>query len=116
MGKNSVDRNPASKNLISHLDSDYNSDYNSDYREAILKTQRLIARAERRLPFKCQCLVVAIVAHRLLKSMGVPSQLYLGVAKGHLTLKAHAWVQVGEAPVVGVSQGVPLHTVVQVFE
>ena len=83
--------------------------------DAILKVQRWISKAQRWLPFRCQCLVLAIVARKALAQLGVPCELYLGVAKGRLRLKAHAWVKVGEVPVVGVFENGPHYTVVQIF-
>ena len=61
-----------------------------------------VSRADRLLPFHCQCFVLAIAAQRLLLKHKVPTTLYLGVAKDPIkTLKAHAWVRSGTMMVTG---------------
>ena len=54
--------------------------------------------------WECACLVQAIAAQLMLKRRGIPSTLYLGVAKNdEQNLIAHAWVRSGRAILTGAS-------------
>jgi hypothetical protein len=101
--------------ILNFTGENENPQLHSSYSDAVRKTQIWIARAQRVLPFKCQCLVLAIAARKSLARLGVPCVLYLGVSKGNLKLLAHAWVCVGDLPVVGVYENGPHYTVVQKF-
>jgi hypothetical protein len=61
-----------------------------------------LATASRHLPWECKCLVQALAGKAMLKRRGVPSTLYLGLAKaGEAQLKAHAWLRCGERILTG---------------
>ncbi|MDS4042511.1 MAG: lasso peptide biosynthesis B2 protein [Candidatus Competibacter sp.] len=63
-----------------------------------------IAAAARRTPWQSNCLAQAIAATALLRRRGIPSTLYLGVAKSAdqpERLTAHAWVRCGDRNVTG---------------
>lgn len=50
----------------------------------------------RRTPWESACLAQAIVANWLLRRRGIPSTLYLGMAKGNCgEWQAHAWLRCG---------------------
>ncbi len=69
----------------------------------------------RNMPWQSKCLDQAIAAHQMLRRRGVPSTLYLGVAKeGDSALSAHAWVRCGRLLVVG-GEGRHRYTVVNTF-
>jgi hypothetical protein len=59
-----------------------------------------IAAASRRAPWRCKCLEQAIAAKRMLRSRGVATTLYLGVAKQN-AIEAHAWLRCGTFFVCG---------------
>jgi hypothetical protein len=61
-----------------------------------------VATASRHLPWNCTCLVQAMAGKAMLKRRGVPSTLYLGVAKdGETRLQAHAWLRCGARILTG---------------
>jgi hypothetical protein len=61
-----------------------------------------VATASRHLPWDCLCLVQAMAGKAMLKRRGVPSTLYLGLAKaGEAQLQAHAWLRCGERILTG---------------
>ncbi|MES2033614.1 MAG: lasso peptide biosynthesis B2 protein [Pseudomonadota bacterium] len=70
---------------------------------------RLIARVKwaigagaRRSPWRAMCFEQGLAAQWMLRRRGVPATLYYGVAqRPEEGLKAHVWVRVGVAPVVG---------------
>lgn len=76
--------------------------------------KQAVGRADKCLPFHCQCLVMAICAGYLLKEQRVPYRLFLGVKKESQSLAAHAWVKVGEYFITGQSQ--EKYTTVKVFK
>lgn len=47
------------------------------------------------------CLPRAIAAHAMLRRRGIASKLCLGVARNGGELAAHAWVEVGDAKILG---------------
>jgi Transglutaminase-like superfamily len=56
----------------------------------------------RALPWECTCLVQALAGKGMLRRRGVPSTLYLGVARqGQTALTAHAWLQCGSEILTG---------------
>jgi hypothetical protein len=61
-----------------------------------------VATASRHLPWNCTCLAQAMAGKAMLKCRGVPSTLYLGVAKdGEARLQAHAWLRCGARILTG---------------
>jgi hypothetical protein len=63
---------------------------------------RLLARAQRRLPWKTTCLVAALAARAMLRRRGIDCVLRFGVrraADGRLA--AHAWLEAGGGIVCG---------------
>jgi len=74
-----------------------------------------VATASRRLPWDCLCLAQAMAGKAMLKRRGVPSTLYLGLAKdGEAQLQAHAWLRCGERILTG-QQGMAGFTVIATF-
>jgi hypothetical protein len=66
-------------------------------------------------PWQSACLAQAIAAKRLLQVRGVPSTLYMGLAKDEsATLQAHAWLRCGDFVVTG-GQARERYTVVATF-
>jgi hypothetical protein len=54
------------------------------------------------LPWECACLVQALAGKGMLHRRGLPSTLYLGVARqGQTALTAHAWLQCGSEILTG---------------
>ena len=47
------------------------------------------------------CLPRALAAHAMLRRRGIESRLCLGVARERGALSAHAWVEIGDAKIVG---------------
>jgi len=61
-----------------------------------------VATASRHLPWDCFCLAQALAAKAMLQRRGVPSTLYLGLAKGgEAQLQAHAWLRCGAQILTG---------------
>ncbi|ABQ25557.1 lasso peptide biosynthesis B2 protein [Geotalea uraniireducens] len=83
-------------------------------REVPLAVSRAIVRAAWRLPWDCKCLAQAMTGKAMLKRRGVPSTLYLGVAKDKEQLAAHAWLRCGDIILTG-GQGKERFTVVSSF-
>jgi Transglutaminase-like superfamily len=50
------------------------------------------------------CLPRALAAQAMLRRRGIASQLCLGVARENETLSAHAWLELGQAIIVGGDQ------------
>ena len=81
---------------------------------AILKgVSWAVDRAAHHLPFEVVCLPQAMAAKAMLRRRGIPSILYLGVAR-HEGMKAHAWLRVGDRVVTG-GAGLESYTVVSTF-
>jgi hypothetical protein len=68
--------------------------------DLIRRVRWAVAAASRRAPWRCKCLEQAITAKLILRSRGVPTTLYLGIAK-ETTLQAHAWLRCGSRIVTG---------------
>lgn len=76
---------------------------------------RAIIRAAWHLPWECKCLAQAMTGKAMLKRRGMPSTLYLGVAKDKGNqLCAHAWLRCGNIFLTG-EQGKERFTVVSSF-
>ena len=90
------------KNL-SHTLGDPNIDLsyqpNEQALSCIKKTSTVIQKIGPYLKFRC--FAQAIAAQRLLKKQNIPTQLYLGVYKKELNMKAHAWLKCGDLFVTG---------------
>lgn len=84
--------------------------------EAMRGVQWAVKSAARRVPWKAECLVQALVARSMLKRRGIDGTLYLGVAKDNSSrgLKAHAWIKCGDECVTG-GHGAEQFTVVSTF-
>jgi hypothetical protein len=66
----------------------------------------------RHLPGECKCLAQAVAAKMMLGRRGVPSTLYLGLAKDEQQkLRAHAWLRSGEVIVTGARERDKFHVV-----
>ena len=69
----------------------------------------------RHTPWQSACMAQAIAAKRLLQVRGVPSTLYMGLAKDESTsLQAHAWLRCGGFVVTG-REGRERYSVVATF-
>jgi len=80
-----------------------------------LTITRSVQRAARNLPWECQCLVQAVAGKAMLRRRGIPSTLYLGVAKDEEAhLCAHAWLRCGNVILTG-REGANRFTVVSTF-
>lgn len=74
-----------------------------------------VTTASRHLPWDRMCLVQAMAGKAMLKVRGLPSTLYLGLAKnGETQLQAHAWLRYGERILTG-WQGMGGYTVIANF-
>jgi hypothetical protein len=74
-----------------------------------------VATASRNLPWDCLCLAQAMAGKAMLKRRGIPSTLYLGLAKdGAAQSQGHAWLKCGEKILTG-QQGVEVFTVIATF-
>jgi len=74
-----------------------------------------VAAASRHLPWECKCLAQALAGKAMLKRRGLPSTLYLGLAKnGADGLQAHAWLRCGERILTG-RPGMAGFTVIATF-
>jgi hypothetical protein len=63
---------------------------------------RLVARAERRLPWQTTCLVAALAARAMLRRRGIASVLRFGLRRStDGRLDAHAWLEAGDGVVCG---------------
>jgi len=72
--------------------------------------------AGRYVPGGGNCLAQALTAHVLLRRLGHPSRLRLGVARGAARpFEAHAWIESGAAVPVGAT-GMTLYTPLPAFE
>ena len=72
--------------------------------------------AGRYVPRGGNCMAQALTAHVLLRRMGHPSRLRLGVARGAARpFEAHAWIESGAAVPVGAT-GMTLYTPLPAFE
>jgi hypothetical protein len=74
-----------------------------------------LATASRHLPWDCLCLAQALAGKAMLQRRGVPSTLYLGLAKdGESQLQAHAWLRCGARILTG-RPGMAGFTVIATF-
>jgi hypothetical protein len=84
-------------------------------REMALAISRALGQAARNLPWECKCLVQAMAGKAMLWRRGLPSTLYLGLAKDEKKqLCAHAWLRCGNIILTG-RQGNDRFTVVSAF-
>jgi Transglutaminase-like superfamily len=60
-----------------------------------------VAATSRYTPWESACLVQAVTAKLMLKRRGIPSTLYLGVAREGNRLTAHAWLRSGSFVLTG---------------
>lgn len=75
-----------------------------------------VSAAARHSPWTSGCVAQALTAHRMLARRGVPSTLYVGVARPEgEDVVAHAWVQCGQDVVVGGRSSRQRFTVVGTF-
>ena len=74
-----------------------------------------VAVMSRYLPWESKCLARALAAKMMLKCRGIPSTLYLGLARDRdKELRAHAWLRSGTVFLAG-SRGKNRFTVVSTF-
>lgn len=81
--------------------------------KAALPARIALNRAQKVLPFHCQCLVTAIAIQKLCAQLRLPTTLHLGVNKKDEQLNAHAWVCLGDKIIEG--QNGETYTTVKVF-
>ena len=68
--------------------------------DKVRRVRWAILAASRRAPWRCKCLEHGIAAKLMLQARGIPSTLYLGVARGE-GIEAHAWLRCGSHFVSG---------------
>lgn len=69
---------------------------------AVRRLGRAIARVSAHTPWESKCLVQAIVGKILLRRLGLPNTLYLGVGRDEKNaMIAHAWLRCGDVYVSG---------------
>ena len=64
------------------------------------RVQWALGAASHRAPWRCMCLEQAIAARMMLRSRGLATTVYLGVARND-AIQAHAWVRCGSVLVSG---------------
>lgn len=78
--------------------------------DTVLRVGRVVQAVAKRTPWTSNCLPQALVAAWLLRQMGVPHAVHLGLRRASDTpdrgLEAHAWVLSGTVPVTGVKEAV----------
>lgn len=73
-----------------------------DQQVLVKQVTYVVPRIARRLPFKSDCLVQALAAHRWLTGAGVPVTIHLGGRKDAAgTFEAHAWSTTGDHVITG---------------
>jgi hypothetical protein len=73
-----------------------------DNRELLVKISWAVQSASKYTPWESNCLAQAIAAMKMLRSRGMTSTIYLGMAKGEKEdMGAHAWLRSGDTFVVG---------------
>ena len=85
------------------------------HRNLLEQVSWTVQTAGRHMPWKSECLVQAMAVKGMLKLRGIPSTIYLGLAKDeNQNLKAHAWLRSGNMVVVG-TPGIEQFSVVSTF-
>ena len=86
-----------------------------NWEDFVVRVSWAVQKASRHLPWECRCLVQAMAGKGMFKLRGIPSTLYLGMAKdGEDKFKAHAWLRSGDVLITG-EQDMNLFTVVSTF-
>ncbi len=68
--------------------------------DIVRRVRWAILAASRRAPWRCKCLEQAIAAKLMLRSRGIATTLYLGLARRD-AIEAHAWLRCGSVVLVG---------------
>lgn len=87
---------------------------NESEMKIVKRVSRVIHLASRYTFWESECLVKAMASMKMLERRGIESTLYLGVAREHKGLIAHAWLRCGNFYVSG-SSGMERFTVVEKF-
>lgn len=82
--------------------------------EKILIVRKALLRGIKRLPWKAKCLAQALTGKLLLRKLGLPGTIYLGIKKDTGKLEAHAWLMCGNQFISG-KEAYKKFTVVQVI-
>ena len=83
--------------------------------ELLERVSWAVATASQHLPWDCLCLAQAMAAKAMLKRRGIPSTLYLGLAKdGAAQYQGHGWLTCGEQVLTG-QQGMEEFTAIATF-
>jgi len=69
--------------------------------ERIRQIGKIIEMASRHLPWECKCLAQAMAGKYMLAWRGIPSTIYIGVARDEQGLASHAWLKSGILWVTG---------------
>jgi len=88
------------------------SDYQKITDEKILVVRKALLRGLKYLPWKGKCLAQALTGKLLLRKLGLPGTIYLGITKDNGNLEAHAWLISGNQYISG-KEGHKKYTVVQ---
>lgn len=75
--------------------------YNEITPERIFIVRKALLRGLKYLPWNGKCLVQALSGKLLLRRVGLPGTIYLGIKKNDGKLKAHAWLISGDHFVSG---------------
>ena len=67
----------------------------------VLIVRKALLRGLKYLPWKGKCLVQALTGKLLLRKLGLPGTIYLGIKKDTGKLEAHAWLTSGHQFVSG---------------
>lgn len=80
--------------------------------EKLLEVRKAMLRGLKYLPWRGKCLVQALTAKLLLRTVHLPGTIYFGIRKENDRMKAHAWLKCGDHFVSG-KEGHKQFTVVQ---
>lgn len=80
----------------------------------VLQISWAVEAAGRHTPWESKCLAQAICGKMMLRLLGYPTTLYLGLTKDNEELKAHAWLRCGSIIVTG-KTGHNQYTVIGIF-
>ena len=63
--------------------------------------KNIYLKTDEKWPYKFRCLIKVLTTSKILRQKKIPHQVFLGVRKDKLKLKAHAWLMCGKFSIVG---------------